>query len=61
MGGICPRAPLAVGGEIAVFQLVTVETLVASSVRVLHDVGGEPGKAVHVYLTGATPVTVLTK
>ena len=52
---------MAVGGEIAVFQLVTVETLVASSVRVLHDVGGEPGKAVYVYLTGATPVTVLTK
>ena len=43
------RTPLAVGGEVAVFQVVAGEALVASGVAVIENCEGEAGKAVHVH------------
>ena len=43
------RTPLAVGGEVAVFQVVTGEALLASGVAVFEHGEGEAGKAVHMH------------
>lgn len=42
--------PLAFGCEVAVFQVVVSETLVASSVVVFEDGEGKAGNAVQVHL-----------
>ena len=44
----CMRTPLAVGGEVAVFQVVAGEVLVASGAVVFEDGEGKAGEAVHV-------------
>ena len=43
------RTPLAVGGEVAVFQVVTGEALLASGVAVFEHGEGEAGKGVHMH------------
>ena len=47
--------PLAVGGEVAVVQVVAGEALVASGVVVFDDGEGEAGEAVHKHLTWGQP------
>ena len=49
------RTPLAVSGEVAVFQVVAGETLVASGVVVFEDGEGKAGEAVHMYLIRYQP------
>ena len=47
--------PLAIGCEVAVFQVVAGGALVASSVLVVEYDDGNVGKAVHVHLIGGYP------
>ena len=49
------HTPLAVGGEVAVFQVVAGEALVASGVAVFEDGEGGAGKAVHMHFIWGQP------
>ena len=49
------RTPSAVSGEIAVFQVVASEALVASGVVVFEDDEGKAGEAVHMHLIRCQP------
>ena len=40
------RAPLAVGSQVDIFQLIASEALMSTSIRVLEDGEGEAGEAV---------------
>ena len=49
------RTSLTVGGEVAVFQEVAGEALVASGVAVFEDGEGKAGEAVHMHLIRGQP------
>ena len=49
------RTPLAVGGEVAVFQVVAGEALVAWGEVVFDDGEGKTGEAVHMHLNRCQP------
>ena len=49
------RTPLAVGGDVAVLQVVAGEALVASGVVVFEDGEGKAGEAVHMHLIRCQP------
>ena len=49
------RTPLTVGGEVAAFQAVAGESLVASGVAVFDDGEGEVREAVHMHLIWDQP------
>ena len=49
------RTPLAIGGEVAAFQVVAGEALVASGIVLFEDGKGETGKAVYVHLIRGSP------
>ena len=49
------RTPLAVGGEVAVFQVVAREALVASGVVVFEGGEGKAGEAIHMHLIRCQP------
>ena len=49
------RTPLTVGGEVAVFQVVAGEALLASGVAVFEDGEGKAGEAVHMQLIRGQP------
>ena len=51
----CIRPPLTVGGEVAVFQVVAGEALLASGVAVFEDGEGKAGEAVHMQLIRGQP------
>ena len=49
------RTPLTVGDDVAVFQVVAGEALVASGIVLFEDGKGETGKAVYVHLIRGSP------
>ena len=53
--------PLAAGGEVSVFQVVTGEALVPSGVVVFEDGEGKVGELVHMHLIRYNTVVVLTE
>ena len=55
------RTPSAVGGEVAVLQLVSSEVLMAPGVVLFENCEGKAREAVHVHLIGGNPVAALTE